>query len=1044
MRFQKASLSTLRPVVAADFLRPLPRTQNATSGMQNTITQRMVNWLGPALFDVFGQVPEAALWTSEPDGNVPTEAVYAAENLDPSTAGWGKIYDRSPCEEAIALLAPLLKGALLIGFELSPYQKKICDALDVPYMSYAIHPLRFMADYVFMVDSNFVEARDLTAFEIAPDDIQFAAQLKRAEVAGMPARQLKEGAAVLFGQVDVDAALLDPHGNFLSLQDYPQALDALFSQHETVYFKPHPYQHAASAQVQFLNRFGNVEFLTTNPYKLLAAPEIEAVSAITSSVLTEARLFNKAVRPLSDGWTDHSKTPAYDLGILSRSFWQQITGDGGADAKPARRYDQVTLKSLLKVSWEDFGRTNVEPTGAILRFDTKISFGKLEEDTPLSFDGPWEAYSNDHRWMGKGSAFVSFRVPSGDVMPCLIELDIGAMASDAFPVSCYVMCGTSILAQEVFKSRDRTTIKLVVPQRHISALGDVVLEFNCDTGNSPKVIGGAPDNRMLSLAFYSLKVSSPKRSQFIGIGQTVHITETSAIDALLHYGWTKPEPNFVWSSGRHSVLSLVVGRTPDEDVELVLGNVHAFLSDMMPNNAMVVSLNGEVLRRHSFDIASNLGVDIVVPIPRRFLQNNLGAVEIDINLVGSHSPAMAGVSKDTRDIGVMIRSVHLRSAIGAMAGQAPGHIANVIGPFGIHTGLAVMARSTFTALSTATVQDARAFPLPRAVNFNNSLHMDEDTGFVKFDGSGSKVNLFVGDVTRIERMVKHHGTAFLRDRYNIVYGAWELEQLPTYLADTRYIDEFWGLSTFIAEAAQKRMDVPVMAFPIPVDLHYPETLASRARFAIPDDRFVFLFTFSIDSTMARKNPMGVLEAFQIAFPDPQAPVCLVVKSMAKQASAQNREEYARFKLRAKSDPRVVLVEETLTRDDNASLYMNCDAYISLHRAEGFGLTMAEAMGYGKPTIGTGYSGNLDFMTTKNSCLVVYTKVEMDAGAYHNQVQHWAEPDVYDAARYMVRLFEDVRFREQIARAGKRTIHSEFSHESVGKKLLARLVHIHEG
>lgn len=1042
MRFEKAGLATLRPVVAADFLRPLPRLQYASSGMQNTITRRMASWLGPALSAVFGQPPEVALW--EPDGSVPTKAIYAAENLDPSTAGWGKIYARTPSEEAVSLLAPLLKGALLIGFELSPYQKKICDALDVPYISYAIHPLRFMSDYVFMVDSNFVTPNDLQAFEIAQDDILFAAQLKQAEVEAMAAPHLKAGSAVMFGQVDVDTALLNHRGHFLSLQDHPQALDTLFAQHQTVYFKPHPYQNAASAQVQFLNRYGNVKFLTTNPYKLLAAPEIEVVSAISSSVLSEALLFNKVVRPLSDNWADHSKTPAYDLAVLSHAFWRHITGDDTASSKPVRCLQSVTLKSLLNVSWEGFGRANTEPTTAILPFDVKTSFGNPEDETPFSFDGQWEAYSKDHRWMGKGSAFVSFRVPSGDVMPCLVELDIGAMASDIFPVTCHIICGSAILAQEVFKSRERRTIKLVVPQRHISMLGDIVLEFSCDTGNSPKVIGDLPDNRSLSLALYNLKVSSPKRSQFIAVGQTIHISNSAQMDTLLHRGWTKPEPNFVWSSGRHSMLSVVVGRTPDEDLELVLGGVHAFLSDLMPANAMVVSVNGEILQRHSFEIGTNNGADIIVPLPRRLLQNNLGALDIDISLVGSHSPAMAGLSGDTRDIGVMIRSVHLRSTIGEMAKQGPGHIANVIGPFGIHTGLAVMARSTCTALSTAMMDDAGPLSPPRAVNFNNSLHLDEETGFVKFDRTGSKVNLFVGDVTRIERMVKSNGTAFLQDRYNIVYGAWELEQLPTYLADTNYINEFWGLSTFIAEAAQKRMDVPVMAFPIPVDLHYPETLAPRSKFNIPDDRFVFLFTFSIDSTMARKNPQAVLEAFQIAFPDPQAPVCLVIKSMAKQATAQNREEYARFKQRTKSDPRVVLIEETLSRDDNASLYMNCDAYVSLHRAEGFGLTMAEAMGYGKPTIGTGYSGNLDFMTPDNACLVGFTKVEMEPEAYHNQAQHWAEPDVYDAARYMVRLLEDVRFREKIARAGKRTIHTDFSHAAVGKVLLARLLRIHEG
>jgi glycosyltransferase involved in cell wall biosynthesis len=195
--------------------------------------------------------------------------------------------------------------------------------------------------------------------------------------------------------------------------------------------------------------------------------------------------------------------------------------------------------------------------------------------------------------------------------------------------------------------------------------------------------------------------------------------------------------------------------------------------------------------------------------------------------------------------------------------------------------------------------------------------------------------------------------------------------------------------------------------------------------------------------MARKNPEAVLEAFQTAFPDPDTPVVMVFKSMIRQASPFDRKAFNTFKAIAQKDPRIILIEETLSRDENASLYMRCDAYVSLHRAEGFGLTMAEAMGYGKPTIGTGYSGNLDFMNSDNSCLVKFTKVEMDPALYHGQQREWAEPNTDDAARHMRRIFEDVRFRETIARAGKRTIYEEFSNYSVGQKLLTRIQEIYE-
>jgi glycosyltransferase involved in cell wall biosynthesis len=125
------------------------------------------------------------------------------------------------------------------------------------------------------------------------------------------------------------------------------------------------------------------------------------------------------------------------------------------------------------------------------------------------------------------------------------------------------------------------------------------------------------------------------------------------------------------------------------------------------------------------------------------------------------------------------------------------------------------------------------------------------------------------------------------------------------------------------------------------------------------------------------------------------------------------------------DPDVILVKQTLTRDDMQAMIARVDVVVSLHRSEGLGYMMMEAMLAGKPVIATGWSGNVDFMDAESSVLVPYTMVPVcdPQNVYNNLGASWAEPDVAFAARALERLFESPEERARLGEAGRQKIRS---------------------
>jgi glycosyltransferase involved in cell wall biosynthesis len=202
--------------------------------------------------------------------------------------------------------------------------------------------------------------------------------------------------------------------------------------------------------------------------------------------------------------------------------------------------------------------------------------------------------------------------------------------------------------------------------------------------------------------------------------------------------------------------------------------------------------------------------------------------------------------------------------------------------------------------------------------------------------------------------------------------------------------------------------------------------ANRARFGLPEDGVLFGFAFDITSVLERKNVRGLIRAFRQAFRDDDR--CYLVLK----ASGQTQGNFDYEMVRAQGDwSRILFLERTLSRDDSFAFMKTLDAYVSLHRSEGFGLTCAEAMALGMPVVASAYSGNLDFMDDANSLLVPAPVIETDRpyGAYPAG-SRWGDPDV-GAAAALMRSLKDPERRKEVGRRAAASIRQTLDTRAIG-------------
>ena len=273
--------------------------------------------------------------------------------------------------------------------------------------------------------------------------------------------------------------------------------------------------------------------------------------------------------------------------------------------------------------------------------------------------------------------------------------------------------------------------------------------------------------------------------------------------------------------------------------------------------------------------------------------------------------------------------------------------------------------------------------------------------------------------------------------YRIAYWAWELDAIPEEWVELRpLLDCIWAPTQFVADAFRKRMPLPVHEVLPGVELSQIEPVA-KADLGIPATNYVFLFMFDMCSQMVRKNPLAVIHAFRAAFSRSEKATLVIKVSRGR----SHPEAFALLEEAARNAG-VILVDEVLSRARAYGFIQMCDCFVSLHRAEGFGLCLAEAMLMAKPVVATNYSGNLAFMHPGNSLLVDYelTDIGTDNPIYPAG-NHWAEPSVEHAASLMRYCFDHRAEAAALGAKGRVEVKDKLSLKAAGRRMSEQLANV---
>ncbi|MCJ2134424.1 glycosyltransferase [Methylobacterium sp. J-026] len=283
-----------------------------------------------------------------------------------------------------------------------------------------------------------------------------------------------------------------------------------------------------------------------------------------------------------------------------------------------------------------------------------------------------------------------------------------------------------------------------------------------------------------------------------------------------------------------------------------------------------------------------------------------------------------------------------------------------------------------------------------------------------------------------------------QDSYNIGYFFWELDTVPeSHRLALDLLDEIWVSSEYNRETYARATATPVYNVGMAVEAVADVSPMPRAGLGLPDEAFVFLATFDSFSFVERKNPLGVLKAFQAAFPASAGePVALVLKTQNRSriVSAEQLRTWTSIDALAARDPRITILDQTLSYDALIGLKRCSDAYVSLHRSEGWGFGLLEAMQIGLPVIATGYSGNMDFCSPQTAFLVDYTlerPLPTDY-VYVERASRWAEPSIDAAATAMRTVYSAPAERQARATAARLRVREDFSVAAIARRYAARL------
>jgi glycosyltransferase involved in cell wall biosynthesis len=361
--------------------------------------------------------------------------------------------------------------------------------------------------------------------------------------------------------------------------------------------------------------------------------------------------------------------------------------------------------------------------------------------------------------------------------------------------------------------------------------------------------------------------------------------------------------------------------------------------------------------------------------------------------------------------------------------------ATVIGYLRTASGVGEAGRQTLLALaSTGLIVNGYDIDL----NVSASRDDESCTPLLVAHGDG-KAQIFHINADQLPEVMRHGEARLHKDAVRINVPFWELSEFPgALLAAFDAIDEIWAPSRFIQRSLIRRIDKPVIHMPLAVELPAPATV-TRAQFGLPQDKFLFFFAFDFASFVQRKNPRGSITAFRMFRQrSAQRSAGLVIKSInGSHAPAQLQA----LRTEIGDDPDIYLLDRTLSREDTLGLISVLDCMVSLHRSEGLGLLVAEAMLLGKPVIATDYSATTEFVTAQTGLAVSYRLVPVQNGEYPlSEGQVWAEPDVAHGAWQMLRVVTGYGMENVTSMVARAREHVRRNHNRahVGQLLARRL------
>lgn len=362
----------------------------------------------------------------------------------------------------------------------------------------------------------------------------------------------------------------------------------------------------------------------------------------------------------------------------------------------------------------------------------------------------------------------------------------------------------------------------------------------------------------------------------------------------------------------------------------------------------------------------------------------------------------------------------------------------VAGMLGSGNGLGRAARGCLEALKAAGLS-------PHAFDTSPFLHQSDlgaapAAGAFDLDRPGTLI--LYANPPELELCLLSMGLRRWHNWRIIGVWVWETPAAPSeWNRQTAFVSEIWAPSRFVASAFASAYTVPVRVVPHYLGTRQPAAMAGGqdsvlAGSACPEAGLLHILSFAdARSSLTRKNPLGAVTMFRLAFPGNES-VCLTIKT---QQLARHPDYGQQLQDLIGGDPRIKVIDRTLSADAQAALMEAADIILSPHRSEGFGLSLAEAMAAGKCVVATGWSGNLDFMNAANSVLLPYKLVPVKdpTGVYaDNPSAVWAEPDIEAGAELLSRLARNPKRRLEIAARARESIRETLASEVYLRALLA--------